>query len=358
MKRWAIFLFIIFIFLFALLYLDKKTAFFSSILNSEVKQNETENQSISKPLEIYSIENLSKADISTGKLTIDDLLFDNEYYSSYKFLYTFHPNPVKKETKTTSGLINIPKNNIQNSAYLLLIRGYVDQESYVTGTGTKRVGEFYAQKGFVTIAPDFLGYGTSDKESENIFESRFQTYTTVLSLLKIVEKYSTDRSLIVSGQEIDLPTPKSPVFLWGHSNGGQIALTVLEITGKQYPTSLWAPVSKPFPYSILFYTDESDDRGKLIRKELSEFEKYYDVEEYSLTNYISRIKAPIILHQGSKDTAVPESWSVNLYNILRKNKINVNYITLEEADHNMNPFWSRAVSEDYQFFLEYTDIDK
>ena len=68
------------------------------------------------------------------------------------------------------------------------------------------------------------------------------------------------------------------IFFWGHSNGGQVALTILEITGKDYPTTLWAPVTKPFPYSILYYTDESEDKGKYIRRELSRFENLYNTD--------------------------------------------------------------------------------
>ena len=35
---------------------------------------------------------------------------------------------------------------------------------------------------------------------------------------------------------------------------------------------LWAPVSKPFPYNILYYTDEAEDRGKWLRGEIAKFE--------------------------------------------------------------------------------------
>ena len=60
--------------------------------------------------------------------------------------------------------------------------------------GTKRVGEYFAENGYITLAPDFLGYGGSDSESENIFESRFQTYTTTLTLLTNVSKENLSTS--------------------------------------------------------------------------------------------------------------------------------------------------------------------
>lgn len=311
-----------------------------------------------KPLEIYSIENLSKTNIVPGKIILKKVLSQNENYNSYLISFEFNPNPAAEYTKMTTGLINLPANSI-NPPILVLIRGYVNQKLYETGVGSKRVGEYFANKGFVTIALDFLGYAGSDKEADNIFESRFQTYTAVLSLLETLENYSSNQSLISGFDQFPkYQTTKIPIFLWGHSNGGQIALTVLEITGKTYPTSLWAPVSKPFPYSILFYTDNSDDGGKLIRLELSKFENLYDVNKYSINNYFSSIKAPIVLHQGTNDDAVPVSWSNSLYQNLDQNKIEVLYKLHNGSDHNMNPAWNDAVLFDYEYFMSQIDIDK
>src|SRR5690606_22771233 len=89
----------------------------------------------------------------------------------------------------------------------------------------------------------------------------------------------------------------------------QIALSILEITGQEYPTTLWAPVTKPFPYSILFFTDEDPDFGRGLRKALATFEILYDPNNYSVMSYLDRINAPIQLHQGGQDDAVPLDWS-------------------------------------------------
>src|SRR5690606_21512717 len=137
----------------------------------------------------------------------------------------------------------------------------------------------------ITIAPDFLGYAGSDENAANIFESRFQTYTLAISLINSIGNSSFTK---MTNQEWN----KEDVFIWAHSNGGQIALTTLEATGKAYPTTLWAPVSKSFPYSVLYYTDEAEDKGKFIRHELAKFEDLYDTDKYSLDNYFELVKAP------------------------------------------------------------------
>lgn len=292
-----------------------------------------------RPLDKYSIENLSTLDIPPVKIEIGDTLKEEEDFTSHLFSFVFDPTLSGKEIKKVTGLINTPSGK-GPFPVVVMLRGYVDQKLYKTGDGSKRAGEYFAKNGFITIAPDFLGYAGSDKESENIFESRFQTYTTVLTLLESIKKIPPTR------------WDKDNIFLWGHSNGGQVALTVLEITGETYPTVLWAPVSKPFPYSILYYTDESDDGGKLIRRELAEFEEQYDTDLYSITKYFDRIKAPIQLHQGTGDGAVSKDWSDALIKILKGQGLTPSYYIYPGADHYLQPSWNSVVARDLKFFTK------
>ena len=111
-----------------------------------------------------------------------------------------------------------------------------------------------------------------------------------------------------------------------------------------------APVSKPFPYSILYYTDESDDGGKLIRKELAKFEDQYNTDLYSITEYFDRIKAPIQLHQGTYDDAVSKDWSNTLIKTLKNQGLTPNYFVYPGADHNLQPSWNSVVARDLMFF--------
>jgi len=280
-----------------------------------------------KPLEKYTIENLIKTEVKTVKIEINDNIFS----------FNFDPTLQNMVEKKVTGLINIPEKD-GPFPIVVLLRGYVDQSIYTTGTGTKRVGEYFSENGYITLAPDFLGYGSSDIESSNIFEARFQTYTTVLTLLKSINKENFPQ------------WDNRNIFIWGHSNGGQIALTVLEITGEKYPTVLWAPVTENFPYSVLFYTNESEDRGKFIRKELSKFESEYDVDKFSLTNYLDRINAPIEYHYGTNDDAIPLEWRdrfVNQMKSLNKDFKNYNH---PSADHNMNPLWGDVIDKTLNFY--------
>lgn len=295
-----------------------------------------------KPLKKYTIQSLRERDFPGSEINLSEVLKEDESFSAYLFYFT-------SDGKKVSGLANIPK---ATGVYpvIIMFRGYVDQEIYETGVGTKNTAEAFARQGFITLAPDFLGYGDSDFPSDNPMEERFQTYTTALNLLTSVKNLPETLKLAdIEGVEIDADR----VGIWGHSNGGQIALSVLEVTGHSYSTVLWAPVSKPFPYSILYYTDEFEDRGKALRRVLAEFEKDYDVEEYNPTNFFAWISAPIQLHQGSSDEAVPQQWSDELSEILEELGVEISYYTYPREDHNLSRgSWSEVVGRSVIFYRE------
>ncbi|KKU04078.1 MAG: Peptidase [Candidatus Woesebacteria bacterium GW2011_GWC2_47_16] len=316
--------------------------FLHSLFNPRQTPESPISQIKPRPFDKYAIENLAKVQVQKSKIEIGETLKEDGGFTSSLFSFSFDPTLANKETKKVTGLINIPAGE-GPFPLIVMFRGYVDQKLYQTGDGTKRAGEYFAQNGFISVAPDFLGYGASATEAANIFESRFQTYTTALVLLNSLNS---------------IPDwDGTNVFIWGHSNGGQIALTVLEITGSAIPTALWAPVSKPFPYSILYYTDESDDRGKLIRRELAQFEETYDPDLYALDLYYHRLAAPIQLHQGTGDDAVPKEWSDELAKKLEGLDIDLDYFVYPGADHNLNPAWNTVVARNVSFFEKHLTTD-
>lgn len=290
---------------------------------------------LEKPLDKYTFANLRKTTFPKSQIKLEKIISQDELFTSRMFYF-------QVEGKKVSGIVNIPK---ANGTYpvIVLLRGFVDKKIYKPGIGSQPIGEELAKNGFVTLSPDFLGYGQSASGSADGFEDRFQTYTTALTLLASVDSLNT------VGVSVD---PKR-VGIWGHSNGGHIAMAALTISGKPYPTVLWAPVSMPFPYSILYYTDEFDDHGKSLRKSLSNFEKEYNVEKYTFTNHLNLITAPIQLHQGTGDREVPYWWSEDLVNVLKEKKKDITYFVYAGDDHNLSlGGWSTAVLRSIAFFRE------
>jgi uncharacterized protein len=301
---------------------------YKNVTNLETPVGQAIEKITEKPLDKYTIENLSKRTFEGSQIILGEQLEETKDYTVHKFSFM-------SDGKKVTGLAHIPIRN-SLSPVIVQLRGYVEQSVYQSGIGTKRSAEVFAKNGFISLAPDGLGYGESDNPSEDIFEERFQTYTTVLNLLASIKTLPMIDS--------------SKVGIWGHSNGGQQALTILEISGKTYPTTLWAPVTKVFPYSILYFTDEADDKGKALRKKLAEFEANYNVDSYTLTNYLDRINAPIQLHQGTADDAVPTKWSNEFVESMKNKEKDITYYIYPNADHNLAPSWDTVVQRDIEFF--------
>lgn len=294
---------------------------------------------IEKKLDKYSYPALQKSTYLGREIIIDKILKDGDKFTSYLFYFYVYD-------KRISGLMNVPKKS-GNYPAIVMIRGYVDKSIYEPGVGTSHGGELMAQNDFITLAPDFLGYGYSDKDSTDDIENRLMTYPTVLELISSIKNLNT----ALKNKGLSVQFDNSHLGIWGHSNGGQIALSIMEMPGKNYPTVLWAPVSKPFPYSILYYTDDSDDHGKALRKLVADFEKDYDSEKYSLTNYLGWIKAPLQIHQGGSDEAVPQAWSDTLVNTLKENKNDVEYFTYPGEDHNFSKGnWTLVMDRTMAFY--------
>jgi len=290
------------------------------------------------PLLKYTFEDLKKTNFPASKISFGEKIDETVDYTSQMFYFEVPEKPDSQNTLKVSGLANIPKGG-GSYPIIVMFRGYIPKETYKPGAGSQPSAKILAKNRFITLAPDFLGYGESASASATLFEDRFQTYTTALTLLNSLS----------SLKAIGADTTK--IGIWGHSNGGHVALATLAISGVTYPTVLWAPVSKPFPYSILFYTDETDDHGKALRKSLAIFEKDYNVEAFSPANYYSWIKAPIQIHQGAGDQEVLPFWTDELVETLKKNSLKVSYFKYPGADHNLLPNgWNDAVLKEIEFY--------
>jgi len=338
MKKVFVFFAFIIILLLLFKYLNSPRQSFISPLG---KPTPTE-----KPLLKYTFENLRKTQFPKSKIVLDHNYSETADSTSQIFYFQAPKVPGGMEMDKVSGLMNIPK---KPGIYpvIIMLRGFVPDEMYQPGIGTQHVAEVLAQNGYITLAPDFLGFGESNAPSKDSFEARFQTYTTTLTLLASISSLNEGLNASYSGS---ISANITKIGLWGHSNGGHIALSTLAISGVTYPTVLWAPVSKSFPYSILYYSDDADDHGKALRAVLANFERDYNADLFSPLNYYSSIKAPLSIHQGDKDTAVPKEWSQDLISALKNEEIDVVY-NVYNGDHNMLPSaWNDAVRNSLIFF--------
>lgn len=298
---------------------------------------------VSRPLERYEFNRLQGSTFFSNSFTLGKLVAGHGNYNTYLFSYDSWGRKI-------TGVANIPKESQsaswrtkvkdQKFPVIIMIRGYVDTDAYSPGVGTERSAEYFADNGFITLAPDFLGYGGSDPAYADTLQTRFDAPVEVLNLIAAVDL-------------LDKADP-SRIGIWAHSNGGQIALSVLEISEKRYPTTLWAPVSKPFPESVLNYSSEMPDKGEFLQKIIGDFEKLYDPSLFSVTEFLKWVKGPLQLQQGLADKEVPVEWSDEFVARMASLGRDIPYFKYPGENHNFNNgSWQAAVSRDLVFFRKW-----
>ena len=213
----------------------------------------------------YNFENLKKKiNVGSEIKTIGEVLTVKEARKALvkrgdlagkTFNFTSKAISFESNGKDISGMINYPVGyENKKSPVIIMIRGFADNEGYYIGSGSWRAADELARNGFVTVSLDFLGFGLSDDESKDILEARFEKPENVLDLIESVKK-------------LDFVDPEK-IGIWAHSNGGQIAISVLEVTGENYPTVLWAPMTNPFPASVLDSMDETTEAGQIVKNRI------------------------------------------------------------------------------------------
>lgn len=334
-------------------------------------------KTVEKPLQKYALSQLTEQ-VTTAATALELTEEYSQQAASTSYIFTF-----TSQGKNISGLVTIPNTPPPENGFPVIVmsRGYAPPEDYYPGFGTKNAAAAYAAQGYVTVAPDFLGFGSSDDEYENTWEGRFAKPLQILDLIETLENYPQldfNRAALSDEEDRSISLNSNAIGLWGHSNGGQITLAVLEASQRPLPATVWAPVTAPFPYSILFFGNDLPDEGKAQRAWIALLEDDYDVFDFSITQHVDRLQGPLQIHHGAADDAALQSWSdlfverieeendrresaaesseVNSGNTaeaVTAAPIEYAYFQYPQADHNLRPDWNTVVARDIAFFDEY-----
>lgn len=300
-------------------------------------QNEVNAKSIDKAANEHPlfIEELRKRNYGNGKIEIEKDLGIKDKYKSY--IISYYSDGLK-----LYALMNVPniKKPLKGYPVIIVNHGYIPQDQYSTENSYKYVAGFYANNGFLVLKPDYRGHDKS-QIGENIISDRLSYAIDVLNLLYLIPtlEYSDANN----------------IFMYGHSMGGGVTLTVLEIASNIKAATLWAAVSVEFPESILYFLRKRnlEDSNKL----LLEIEKIFNKDDYyklSPINYLQYIKSPLIIQHGTKDESVPMEWSDQLEIQMKNKNILYNYIKYQNEDHNFSKSsFYKVLKADVNFFKKY-----
>jgi dienelactone hydrolase len=299
-----------------------------------------------------SLKSLQTYQYKTSPIVITKIIQDNPEYRAYDFSYTSFG-------RTVTGRFSLPKIQAeQMHGIIMMLRGHQNAAGYHTGKGTEYPARSYLKAGYAVIAPDFLGYADSDPTPPPERAHQFYSTINAVELYLSLEKspaFSYAPSVPQNSRAV-LPTTFKKIVAWGHSNGGQVAVQFLEVIKKPVPTVLWAPVTRPFPESLVFYRKGEAGWAQ-------QFIKDNEQNDYSLYHYLSQIApgTPILLEQGTNDKAVPQEWSdkfadaIKILNNTRSanQQINLKYEVYQKANHNLEPYWTTVLTRDAAFWDEH-----
>ena len=299
----------------------------------------------------YSLKSLQNYPYRTSPITIQKLAFKNDLQYAYNVSYT-------SMGLTVSARLSIPAIRNENiKGIVIMLRGHQNPGGYYTGKGTENPAKGYLQRGWATISPDFFGYGSSSPTPSPRELHQFYSTVNAVELYKSLEQPDFRFAAAVpQASRVAPPGAFKKLVLWGHSNGGQVALHFLEIINKPVPTVLWAPVSLPFPDNMAHYNRNNGNEWA------ERFKKEQQADDFSLVKFLDRVApgTPILLEQGDKDYAVPKAWSdalvrsITAENARReqagRGKIDIQYEVYKNANHNLNPFWGTVLPKDAAFW--------
>ncbi len=266
------------------------------------------------PLEPYTIEGLRERDYPGGTIEIQEEIAVTSAYTRYLIAYP-------SDGLTITGILHLPFGDGEEPyPVVILNHGYIPPERYVSGSDTWRPADYLARHGYLTLAPDFRGWGGSG-DGDNFFRNGL-----VVDALNLV------------GSLPSLPQADvERVGMWGHSMGGGITVKAILIEPRIKAALLYASVSADSAENLEKWPphppqeDPPDDPLWYTYQEA-----ITDPEFLRLTspiNYFDLATAPVQIHQGLADTTTPPEWAEAIRDALVDADKEVEYYTYEGQGH-------------------------
>jgi dipeptidyl aminopeptidase/acylaminoacyl peptidase len=277
----------------------------------------------------YSLDYLREKQFGPSPITTEQTVRETAGFTSFTISY-------QADGLTQYALMNVPNQGKEKYPVVIVNHGYIPPDQYSTTQSYINTSAFYANNGFLVVKPDYRGHNNS--QTNNQPNSRLAYAVDVLTLLNSLEN-------------IDQADTDN-VFMYGHSMGGDITLRILESSNKIKAASLWAPVARSFPESILFFIRKNRDADRIREFEKEIFDNYTESEFAALNplNYLDRVDTPVIVHHGSADQSVPYQWSVDLVEKLNQAGKPVEFFTYQNDNHDIAGNFTTALNRDVAFF--------
>lgn len=290
----------------------------------------------------YTIEALRNRSYGQGEIEIVHVMEEKPNFTRYLFAYP-------SDGLRITGMLNRPHGD-GPFPVIILNHGYYALDVYQTGNGTKLAADYLANRGFMTLSPDFRSHAGSDN-AVNYFRAGHVIDT--LNLIPLAQK---------------LPSAQpGQVGMWGHSNGGAITAKAITISDQIAAAVIYSPASSNITEDYQFRVERSrartgqpaGSRTGVIDTIAKEFpvtpEQAPDLyQRLSPLPYLQYVQAPVQIHWGTADETVPRKWPGDLLAGLQAAGKQVEYFEYPGQPHSFqgagNQLYLQRIAE---FFSQY-----
>ena len=262
------------------------------------------------PLAGYTIEGLRERVYSGGDIQITNSITQTDSFTKYLIRYP-------SDDLTITGMMNVPDGE-GPFPVVILNHGYIPPSRFWSGADTWRTADHLAALGYLTISPDFRGWGGSDS-GENFFRTGL-----VIDVSNLISSLSS------------LPqADPERVGMWGHSMGGGVTTKSITIDPRIKAAVLYAPVSGD-DTDVIRRWGRGAGGGEDTLLARTYREASADADFLRLTSpiyYFDFVTAPVQIHQGTADTSTPPHWAEAIRDALQAAGKDVDYFDYPGQGH-------------------------
>ncbi len=264
------------------------------------------------PLEPYTIEGLRARDYPGGDIEVRWTYTTTTTYTRY---YIAYPS----DDLTITGVMHLPHGE-GPFPVVILNHGYIPPERYWSGSDTLFASDYLARRGYLTLAPDFRGWGGSDS-GDNYFRAGI--------LIDTLNLISSLPSLPQADYE--------QIGMWGHSMGGGLTTKAITIDPRIKAAVLYGPISANDievhrQFGSGANMTDLDDPVQQAFAETIQFNMAF-LRRTSPIYYFDAVTAAVQIHQGAIDIVTPPRWAAAIYQALTAADKEVEYYIYEGQGH-------------------------
>lgn len=315
----------------------------------------------------YTVEGLRQRGYQSGSVTVVGLIEETKDFASYLIEYP-------SDGLNIRGVMQIPARGEPPWPVIVMNHGWFSRSVFRSGDGTARAAEYLNTRGYLTIAPDYRSWGTSDVGPSLFYSGLAIDVVNLLLAIPSIPQADAAR-----------------VGLWGHSMGGAVTMKALTIVGEN--PSMGAGPAHPLVRAAVLYSTVSADQADALTRwgpgcfgDILAGESRMDCNSsdallsdlpaevlaaysraagdpdmlklVSPINYLEYVTVPVQINYGAWDgeelSGTPPEWSVKLAQAFLDAGKPVKLIAYEEQRHSfVNEAWYRFMENAAKFFDQY-----